>query len=87
VHQVALLRSHWTEFDVVWLADCKATEQHLYFRLGYFHRLLPKQIWVYGPDKGVGFLLDIPRGLYRLPDPAPVTEEGQLDILSTQINL
>lgn len=85
--QLPLLRSHWDEFDIVWLADCALTEQYLFFQVGYFHRNLPETIWVHDLGRHNEVLIKIPRGLLKLPDPAPVTEEGQLEILSRQVNL
>lgn len=85
--QLPLLRSHWSDFDIVWLADCSLTEQYLFFKAGYFHRNLPETIWVHDLDRHNEILIKIPRGLLMLPDPAPVTEEGQLEILSRQVNL
>ncbi len=41
--RISLLRSHWHEFDMIWLADCSVGESGLDFGFGYFHKRLSSE--------------------------------------------
>lgn len=55
-----LLRSHWNDLDLVWLANCKVVDQTLFYRLGYFAPYLPNTINLLAGINEVPILVELP---------------------------
>lgn len=55
-----ILRSHWSDLDIVWLANYSVAGQILFYRLGYFGPYLPDTISLLAGINEVPILVELP---------------------------
>jgi hypothetical protein len=81
----SILRSHFNDLDIVWLANCKVVDQTLFYRLGYFAPYLPDTINLLAGINEVPILVELPPQLIYQEDHRVLysPESFQLKLLSS----
>lgn len=74
-----VLRSHWDEFDVIWLGDCRLKGQIISFGLGYFHKRLTQKEQILLSNDGQVFEVELTPNLINLEERIIVLD-GQLKV-------